>query len=411
MLNKCFSSGCPTEVAVVCTCTNSKTYICANHINEHFLNQSTNSHNVIPLLSPLQPDHLAKTTSKIQLFLSHLLSLKSQTICYTNSLIQCISQNSQSALKLLSSLESELIQTYEKIKSRNLINKLELEQLETKSLSVENCSFLKFSKIRDDLSSFFEIKPFEKDLEIELKCDKMFFSKDKVEGGLWEIDLETFKLKDLGYAKIGGEGGACKVSKEIYFFNGGIKKNPVGETYLVNTKDCTVEILPNSMNRRGNACVYKDGNAYTFGGYDGKIIATCQVYEMASKQWKNITDLPSPSFSNTASIVNNQILLTGYSLNKVYSYENSNFSEIFNFAKSGSKILCGGWIVTSLILYENEENKNSVWKQHHIKGEVDALSVFTSFKRDNFIYFIVSKQHTLWRINTVAKNIELVKYN
>lgn len=415
MSNKCSTSGCHLEASGICTCTNENNYFCANHIGQHFLKHTAKPHNLISLLTLLPSDQIAKTSTKVKGFLTHLAKLKAETVIYTNRFINSITEDLKRTLQSFNLLEKELLQLYEKMKIDGIVNKEFYESIQSRKIVRNEDFLLMFSKIRESLLSFYEIKAFAQVEQVEGKADDsdsedLIFSKDSDEGGLCKIDLKSFKQSKLGYEKIGSEGGACKISKGLYFFNGGIKKEPIGETWLINTIKGTADALPPSICRKGNGCIYKDGQVYVFGGYQNLGIEICQTYNIAARKWEKINSLPVASFSNTATLLDNRILVTGFNLNCVFSYDTTGYTSVLKLQSNFTKFLCEGWVISNRRLYENSDRSSNKWETYHTQCVLDTYFVYTGFKRGSFIYFITVRNQ-LWRINTIDKKIELVNYS
>ena len=132
---------------------------------------------------------------------------------------------------------------------------------------------------------------------------------------------------------------------------------------------------------------------------------------METNEWKLIQNLPQAAYHVTAALLNNNNVFTGLQLNCLYMYDDSSFSNILPLPPHINKIVCEGWILTNQILYENKEKNCQNWINHNINiGWNNVLWVFTTFRKNQYIYFI-DCSNQLFRIDTSAKKLEKVSYN
>ena len=112
----------------------------------------------------------------------------------------------------------------------------------------------------------------------------------------------------------------------------------------------------------------------------------------------------------TAAICNKSILIAGQLSGKAYAYENDSFSPILNLPADSNKMVCEGWIVCKSTLYENQSNDK--WAEHQIIWEHPACFWMpTSFKKNQFIYFVNGGKNSLWRIDTQLKTLTKIQYS
>ena len=129
------------------------------------------------------------------------------------------------------------------------------------------------------------------------------------------------------------------IKKGVYFFYGGYTKGCVGEIYIVNMIEKTVKPLKSSMTRAQFASVFKNEKIYLFGGWisDNSCTISSQTYNLKLDKWTNIQILPSNCYATTASIMNNEIIITGYDFDKVYEYNGLCYSKILNLSTMNTK--------------------------------------------------------------------------
>lgn len=404
MLKKCFFPNCSVEVSTSCNCKESLTYCCNGHLANHCL--TSGSHVIVSL--PLQDSEFLNKTQKI---FQYLERTKKNIAIQTEKILKCVLEASKKALESIRETEKHLEEFFICALTENKINEEEYEKFPNLLTPKKETCFENYSQIAEELAKFYQINNFvEKTLD-QSECDEIVFSQNNEVGGLWSIDLETFRLCELNYAKIGFGGGACILRKGVYFFYGGFKSNYVGEAYLVNLIEKTAKALKSSTPRGAFASVFKNGKIYVFGGRTSKVSFTnsSKTYEITLDKWTDIHSLPSSCGATSASVMNNEILITGFHFDKVYEYNDSSYFSVLDVHGDEYKLMCDGWIVTPSILFENEKNNNSTWKTHVISTKLEYLCVHTTFKRGRYIYFL-DRRVELWRIDTVSKVTERVNY-
>ena len=151
-------------------------------------------------------------------------------------------------------------------------------------------------------------------------------------GGLVSIDLISLRLSSIEYApKIGGCCHACKIDKNKYFFQGGRAPSTTyrSDAIILNTKEKNYEILKNGPSKDcGGGTVLKNNKIYLFGGHNGAAMNSCETFNLESKEWKPIHELPKPSYGVLAANLNNEIILSGYHHDCLYSYNNSVYTAL-----------------------------------------------------------------------------------
>ena len=240
--------------------------------------------------------------------------------------------------------------------------------------------------------------------------DSVIFPKSDT-GDLYSINLNSYKASSLDYTpNIGNYCQACKINKNKYFFQGGYMNSYQGEAYIINTKKKKYEKLKSGSFKNYGCLVLKNNKIYSFGGSNGNILNTCEAFDFNTKEWKSIHTLPQPSNCNNATLLRNNIIITGYCFSCAYSYNDSVFTNILNLEPNTYSIACEGWILQDSILYENQEQNLLKWTPHNINNPWNAyLLVNATFKRKYYIYFI-DYSHSLMRINTKIKLLEKISY-
>ena len=245
----------------------------------------------------------------------------------------------------------------------------------------------------------------------DLNCQEVIFPSASHTGELVSIDLNTFKLSPLNYApKIAGFNHACRLDKEKYFLHGGyIDDECKEEAYIINIKDKNYEPLVNGPCKSYGGSVLKNNKVYIFGGWNlSGMLDSCEIFDLGTKKWKPIHKLPQVSSNNTASLLNTDIVISGYHLDYLYLYNDSAFVRKLPLKANTYKIVCGKWIIVNCNLYEYEES-NSQWIIHNINTWGNSLLTYTTFKKNQYIYFI-DGSNQLARIDTIEKKLEIIPF-
>ena len=178
---------------------------------------------------------------------------------------------------------------------------------------------------------------------------------------------------------------------------------------MINIKENNLKILKNGPAKEGGGLVLKNSKVYLFGGSNGNSLSKCDYFDLEIKDWKSTNSLPKASDSVTATLWNEEIILSGYNLNCAYSYNESVYTSILFLPENITKIVCEKWIFANSILYENQEDNNAKWIIHNISESWDRrLCIYSIFKKKEYLYFI-DDAYNLMRIDTKLKKLENIK--
>ena len=398
MKTNCTFKGCTNKVIITCRCTKIALYYCQEHFNHHSLKEEAN-----PLL--LELPSVSQIIHEIAQILGNTEKLKANLMERTNFLISLVTVESKKSFQAITILESKLLDLSKSLLRGNTydINK-ELAKIKSPVMR-SVCVF--YPLVTKLLTGFFEIAFDEADSD----CNEVIFSNDQETCNLMSIALDNFTVSALAYApKIGAWGSACRITKNVYFVCGGYKKKPVGETFIINTKTLSFEILPHRRPICNSACVYYNFTIHAFGGYiKSKPTNLCYAFDIKSQVWSTSEQLPQPFGHNTAAVLNKGIIIvTGLQSNKLYAYDKSAFFPVLNLSFNDYKVICERWIVTAAQLFENHDCITN-WVSYKISWDPTYLCIYTTFRKNKYIYFIDSR-YKLWRLDTESKVIEILKY-
>jgi hypothetical protein len=214
---------------------------------------------------------------------------------------------------------------------------------------------------------------------------------------------------------LGNHSAICKIEANSYFIYGGIRTNtPIGSAMIINTEQNSFKALPSSNPNYFAGCCYFDHKCYIFGGRtsnDYPAVKTSQAFDLVKYRWCEISNLPHPCSFTTTSVIDKKILITGSGMGLIQAYNpiNDGYLDYYkNLRDSASVFLFENWLVNSnKNLYEIVDGIPE-WRGLHDWDKTN-LSIFGSFKREHFIYFIgIGKE--LYRIDTNQKKLVRVYY-
>ena len=417
MFKACFLDNCTEEVIFVCNCSGKSTYCCKTHQATHCL-ESTD-HHIKPLLIVIPQAQYPELINHINTILESVKKIQLDLVTISDNLISKIIGLTKSSLNHIRETEKFLILFYAKLLSRKMVNTEEYDLLKTLNLTNTVPNIENILHITQEISKLFQIN-FLSNTQLEseateFESDMIIAPIDRTTGGLFSIDLNTFSFDLIDYAPcIGGGVQAARIDQDLYFFYGGMKPGYNGEVFILNTNQKNYQTYPPSSILGYGGTVYKQGKVYIFGGTDDSTTAvpldTCKAFDIATSTWNTVQSLPAPLLFGTAAVINKKIMVTGYSFESVYVYENNAYTQVLNTEGCGFKILCAGWVITGRGLYENKGGNNDVWEVYVSHWGEEVLWMPVSFKKGKFIYFVNGNSNDLWRIDTQEKIIEKVSY-
>ena len=411
MEKACFAKDCTREVETCCICRGKATYMCKKHIMKHI--SLPNEHAILSLLLvSLYPEQVPECLLKFSKTLKYIREVKATFIDHSNKIIKDIEEHTKKLLKIIRDTEKGLLELIGKVCIGKKVNKEQYEITQRLVIPDKVVDLARFDCICESLNTLYDFKLFEQE-GLVYECEMLISPRDKRAGGLFSIDLTTFKSMPLNYAPIiGGGVQATRIDKDSYFFYGGRKYDYSGDIFILNLEKKYYQTYESSTKRAWGAAVYKNGKVHIFGGHDSsKYFSTCKTFEIETKLWLNIASLPLVLQFPTAAICNNMIIVAGESSDKAYVYENDAFSPILNIPGDYTKMVCEGWIVSKSILYESQSIRNDKWAAYQITWNPSYFFMPTSFQKNQFIYFINGDSNDLWRIDTKLKTLAKIEYS
>ena len=438
MFKCCFKNQCSGRVTSSCKCTDPKGYFCDKHFSKHS-RVTPGRHESENLILQFSKDQTREFIPKLRQIREALQGQKKDIMTITAKLISFIEEEATNSLKRI----KELKKTIKNLLLEKKINTQAYNMTLQNEITSHITTTEQTDQMREIIRSFF--RPYHSKGSVENKgntrdsimedciigdtvmklptigdlnwkdCNEVIFSSNRASGGLLSIDLDLLTISKLEYTpRIMPYCQICKIDKYIYFIHGGSIENKscrLPYAYFVNIKEQSYRFLRDGPPKSSGASVLKDNKVYVFGGYNkNNFLATCDTFNLLTKEWKSIHPLPQECNSMTAAILNKDIALSGYQIDCCYSYNDSVYSRILKLPSACYKILCEGWILAKSMLYENLQDDNLLWINHKINTIWDeSLWTYTVFKKQYYFYFI-DTNNSLMRLDIKKKVLERIDY-
>lgn len=150
---------------------------------------------------------------------------------------------------------------------------------------------------------------------------------------------------------------------------------------------------------------------YAFGGsIRKKAFTKSSKYNVKSKQWKSLQDIPSPSAISSPAIWKKNILITGYELNCILSYSTvDDFYEKTSYLIESKTLKCllqnkeRIFLLTELNIYELHQATQII---HFVNKFACRCGIKKSLAYKNFIYFFDNVN--VFRIDINSMAVQLI---
>ena len=118
-----------------------------------------------------------------------------------------------------------------------------------------------------------------------------------------------------------------------------------------------IDQLASSNEKRAyTAAIMFNSFIYIFGGHNSGVVhSSCEKFNLESNSWEYSYLIPQAISWNMTSIINEKIILSGYHILKIYSFDGNAYQLSLNLSQ-GHKILMGNFLIVSgaLWIFENE---------------------------------------------------------
>ena len=105
---------------------------------------------------------------------------------------------------------------------------------------------------------------------------------------------KSITKRSLGKLALKDSGTWCDLPNHRLFYCGGVQGlNFSNEAYTIDPKDMSHQVHPAMHRSRAlSSVIYYRGKVYVFGGYSGINLSSCECFDLHSKDWKMISDMP-----------------------------------------------------------------------------------------------------------------------
>ena len=463
-LKRCSGDNCDLPPIIYCDCQGYHSYMCSNHQMSHMMIEAV--HNFNPLIDVLTASKLSVVQSQITDVLKYLNSFQEEIVKSALALTESIYAYSHLLLTEVNTEKEKYQYLLMEVSKRKCIDKeeyLKIQQIDTDCNSIfhtfietfvneiNNLYNVEIFKTREDLDrtskEFLEenespTSPSKLEIqepqmvEEETKItqdlhgeddDYVFFSSTKhKKSNLVCVSLYAFKLVPVMFTpsrKFSGLAQACKIQKDIYFYYDSQHGKSNADIFIINFQTNSYKKVSEHCERQRGACVMKNNWVYVFGGYVSKTLAFlssdlssmkgCERFDLSTNTWKQIADLPVPSYCNMASMLNNKIYVVGRFFNPLLRYDTDKniYHEIIVLSqKEHYKVICDKWVlVDDDSLYEIGEGDDVLRYRMSNKLLRSSLLIGCTFRKGKYIYIVLMNEQLL-RIDTKLRKIEDIKY-
>lgn len=409
---QCFAPGCSSAPLLFCNCKSPLPLLCSEHIHSH-------------ITADEGLDHICKTIyKKVNEAKRKAIIIKTQEILTKiKNTKQSFTREHQKALEHLEKTKTIFLanfqkckETYKKILSDaqtlekilgfpgELKNKYIDADIEVISKLLEEAhEILPPQKLLEGQLQFFEsfsknlfITEFEKEIQT-VQLNSIFFFKPETKI-LVELDVDSIETTESEVnlpENLGLLASICSVPGGKLFYHGGYsgEGDVISSTYIINPSTRHVEILPKCRLRCAASAIYTLGSIYIFGGY-GKIpYKNCDKFNLKTRGWEEIADLPTPMQNTSTVMVKNTIVISGLgSCVYLYDMEANTFKTLISTLNIGSfnvlvKESMSVYLLSSGVFLSTEETLDK-WLFTERISEIFSSTTCRPVIRERFAYFL-----------------------
>lgn len=141
-----------------------------------------------------------------------------------------------------------------------------------------------------------------------------FFKRKTIEFIEYDPENNGRKIKLANLTENQGSLAAvCRIPGNMLFFSGGLHDNFLNSAFLINLDSNTFENLPRLDPNHTACATYYKGKVYIFGGHTGyQSLITCNAFDLGTKSWIHLTNLPIATSTTSALVINDKFLISGY---------------------------------------------------------------------------------------------------
>ncbi|CAG9324609.1 unnamed protein product [Blepharisma stoltei] len=190
---------------------------------------------------------------------------------------------------------------------------------------------------------------------------------------------------------------------------------PVGTTFIIDAENNIIELDDGKPCCSTYATLFED-SIYVFGGWKtkGERSNFAVKFSLQTAEWKDLAPLPISSTAVCSLAADNEIWLSGYNHQKLYSYsiEKNNYQEYIDLALNCNKIICRG---DSLSIYVIESGGKIIKSEFdgynwQLVGNIlqfnDVISYYKLYMGS--VYFL-DYDYVLYAFNLGEKHLDMIK--
>ena len=247
-----------------------------------------------------------------------------------------------------------------------------------------------------------------------LQDDYIFYQEKNNPNAICFIDTKTLKLKKKTIPLKNKDyiGSLVLHKKNKYYlatstYTGFNTNNQKTKTLFIKSIDLTsgtIESVLNAGNLNGGPLILYNNSLYMFSCSQDTI-----KYDLEKRSLSKLGIMPENLNYISASNYLDSIIVTGFKSRRIYQFNpiSTLYSKFIKFDDEKYKYLFDNWIVcVNDGLYEMQGS--ATVRQQSIYNVSNFLKIYSCFRQGYLIYFIDSND-SIHRINTIKKNIELVK--
>ncbi|OMJ75719.1 hypothetical protein SteCoe_25094 [Stentor coeruleus] len=239
---------------------------------------------------------------------------------------------------------------------------------------------------------------------------------------LISVDLDTYKSVTIDTATYRFAYGAhvkLLPNSKLFIYGGWLGGNISKDCHLLSFNPNSCSVIQGAKSRWNAAIIFKSEYLYVFGGWCNICSRSteCDKLNIHKLTWSPVTPLPSASYRNSATIIGDNIFITGGNIDAILKFEitSNKYSLVPQTAMLPNefKILFERWLIF--------RNFNEVWEFNDnffaVKYKVSSywenieLQTSTYFMKNKYVYFVehvVNEYPSLFRFDTENKTLAKV---
>lgn len=203
----------------------------------------------------------------------------------------------------------------------------------------------------------------------------------------------------------------CNISPEEIFIYGGETRNSLSSAYILNLVGYKIETLKPGIPRHSSTPIVYNKKVYIFGGWTNKCLKNCNYFDLISKNWKDLSDLPSPQSDTSTVKLNKKILVSGYdNFLQLYNPEIDSFENLdSNINPKNKNILIKHGAYVYLLarnVYRINRNTLLFFEKTNMKVNFSMLSC-RPIVRDNFAYFF-DEDFNIYKFSFIDFSLKII---